>query len=157
MSFAPSNKRPTSVPYSPTSYPTNLPMDKPTVKQVATKAVSELVKSTLEVYTITKSKIEAALIGLVTTHYHPTVHQTEIDFGSLPVGEMSFIVYDSNITSTNNISVQLAYVAPTNKGFDELEFDSFEFRCSSAAGMFTLYARSLEGYVADRFKINYIY
>jgi len=53
--------------------------------------------------------------------------------------------------------VQLAYVAPTGKSLDELEFDSFDFRAVAGAGSFLLHARSLEGYVADKFKIFYSY
>jgi hypothetical protein len=48
-------------------------------------------------------------------------------------------------------------VAPTGKSLDELEFDSFDFRAVAGAGNFTLYARSLEGLVADKYKINYSY
>jgi len=85
------------------------------------------------------------------------VSQTEIDFGSLPVQSASFTINDANITTNTNIIVQLAYVAPTNKSLDELEFDTFDFRAAAGASQFTLLATSLEGYVADKFKINYVY
>jgi hypothetical protein len=83
--------------------------------------------------------------------------QTEIDFGSTPVIEKSFVITNSILTTDYLITAQIAYVAPTGKELDELEFDVFDFRCVSGSGNFTLHARSLEGYVADKFKINYTY
>lgn len=83
------------------------------------------------------------------------ITQTEIDFGTTPVEEKDFTISNANIVSTSNIIVQLAYVAPTDKELDELEFDSFDFRSYAGTGTFTLHARALEGYVADKFKINY--
>jgi hypothetical protein len=95
------------------------------------------------------------------TTFPPSVHNnastTEIDFGTTPIIEKSFTITDANITSLSNVIVQIAYVVPTGKELDELEFDTFDFRCVSSSGSFILYARSLEGYVADKFKINYIY
>jgi hypothetical protein len=83
--------------------------------------------------------------------------QTEIDFGTTPVYEASFTITDSEITTSSIIVAQIAYVAPTDKDIDELEFDFFDFRCTAGTGNFTLYARSLEGLVADKFKIFYSY
>jgi hypothetical protein len=83
--------------------------------------------------------------------------QTEIDFGTTPVYEASFTITDSEVTTSSIIVAQIAYVAPTGKELDELEFDFFDFRCTPGTGSFTLYARSLEGLVADKFKINYSY
>jgi hypothetical protein len=85
------------------------------------------------------------------------ISQTEIDFGTTPVDEKTFTITDANISVSSEVMVQLAYVAPTGKEIDELEFDSFDFRAVAGAGSFTLYARSLEGLVADKFKINYAY
>ena len=83
--------------------------------------------------------------------------QTEIDFGVTPIGEKIFTITDTDIDALAIILVQLAYVAPTGKELDELEFDSFDFRCYPGVGSFTLLAISKEGYVADKFKINYTY
>jgi hypothetical protein len=85
------------------------------------------------------------------------VKQAEVDFGSTPVESATFTITDTNITAASNIVGQIAYVAPTGKDLDELEFDSFDLRFAPGAGQCTLYARSLEGYVADKFKINYSY
>jgi hypothetical protein len=84
-----------------------------------------------------------------------SIVQTEIDFGTSPTESADFTISDANVVTTTNIMVQLAYVAPTGKSLDELEFDSFDFRSVAGTGDFVLHARSLEGYVADKFKINY--
>jgi hypothetical protein len=83
------------------------------------------------------------------------LEQVEIDFGTTPIEEKSFSITNTSITATSVIMAQIAYVVPTGKELDELEFDSFDFRCVAGAGSFTLYARSLEGLVADKFVINY--
>lgn len=85
------------------------------------------------------------------------VEQAEIDFGATPIKAKSFTITDAAVAATSHIIVQLAYVAPTGKSLDELEFDSFDFRAAPGTGSFTLYARALEGSVADKFKINYMF
>jgi hypothetical protein len=81
--------------------------------------------------------------------------QVEINFGSIPVMEMKFNIVNSLITTSSVIIAQVSGVTPTGKDFDEIECDSFEIRCTPYRGGFVLYIRSLEGLVADRFKINY--
>lgn len=83
--------------------------------------------------------------------------QTEVDFGTVPVQSATFTITDTDITTSSNILGQIAYVAPTDKSLDELEFDSFDFRFTPGAGQCTLLMTALEGYVADKFKINYSY
>jgi hypothetical protein len=83
--------------------------------------------------------------------------QVEIDFGATPILEKDFTITDAGVVAASIITMQLAYVAPTGKDLDELEFDSFDFRCAPGSGTFTLHARALEGLVADKFKVNYSY
>jgi hypothetical protein len=83
--------------------------------------------------------------------------QTEIDFGTLGVMEKTFIIVDADITTASNITGAIAYVAPTGKELDELEFDNFDFRFAPGSGQCTLYAVAKEGLVADKFKLNYTY
>jgi hypothetical protein len=83
--------------------------------------------------------------------------QTEIDFGSTPVTDATFIITDADITTSSVIEGTIAYVAPIGKDLDELEFDSFELMFAPGTGQCTLYARSLNGLVADKFKVNYSY
>lgn len=85
-----------------------------------------------------------------------TLSQTEIDFGSTPVSEASFIVTDANVTASSQLIGSVAYEAPTGKDLDELEMDGLDLKFAPGAGQFTLYARGLDGYVADTFKINYL-
>lgn len=84
------------------------------------------------------------------------VKQTEIDFGSTPVSEASFTITDADVVSTHQILASVAYEAPTSKDLDELDMDGLDLKCGAGSGQFTLYARGLDGYIADKFKINYI-
>ena len=81
--------------------------------------------------------------------------QTEIDFGATPIDVKDFTITDADVVATSNIMVQVAYIAPTGKELDELDFDVFDFRAVAGTGNFTLHARSLEGLVADKFKVIY--
>ena len=91
------------------------------------------------------------------THLQGYIKQVEIDFGETPIDVMDFTIIDTQVNTTSHVICQVAYVAPTDKDLDELEFDSFEFRTVPSSGSFTLHARSLEGLVADKFKINYAF
>jgi len=82
--------------------------------------------------------------------------QTEIDFGTAPVAEKEFTVTDTDVTATSRIVGCIAYVAPTGKELDELEFDAIDLKFAPAAGSFKIYAKGLEGYVSDKFKVYYI-
>ena len=84
------------------------------------------------------------------------VRQTEIDFGAAGIEEKTFIVVDAAVGPGDFIVAQIAYVAPTGKDLDELEFDALDFRCVAGTGDFTLYARAIEGPVADKFVVNYV-
>ncbi len=84
------------------------------------------------------------------------VQQTEIDFGSTPVAEASFTITDTSVTTTSMLMGSVAYVAPTGKDLDELDMDALDLKFGAGAGSFTLYAVGLNGYVADKFKINYV-
>ena len=91
------------------------------------------------------------------TSVAPFMSTTEINFGTTPVNQRTFTITDALVSATDYINAQVAYVAPTGKQLDELEFDSFDFKCVAGAGQFTLYARTIDmGYVAGNFKINYI-
>lgn len=85
-----------------------------------------------------------------------TIKQTEIDFGTVPVAEMSFTVLDADVTPTSQLIGGVAYEAPTGKDLDELEMDGLDLKFGPGAGQLTVYARGLDGYVHDKFKLNYI-
>ncbi len=111
---------------------------------------------------ITKAEIEAKLTGELTSHTHAggsgvtNIKQTEIDFGTTPVSEASFLITDADVLVGSQLIGNVAYEAPTGKDLDELEMDGLDLKFAPGAGQFTLYARGLDGYVADRFKINYL-
>jgi hypothetical protein len=85
-----------------------------------------------------------------------SVSQVEIDFGSLPVAEASFTITDATVNPTSHIVGTVAYVAPTGKDLDELEMDGLDLKFGPGSGQFTLYARGRDGYIADKFKVNYV-
>ncbi len=84
------------------------------------------------------------------------ISQTEIDFGVTLVSEASFLITDANVSAGSKIIGSVAYVAPTGKDLDELDMDGLDLKFAPGAGQFTLYARGMDGYVADKFRINYM-
>lgn len=84
-----------------------------------------------------------------------SISQTEIDFGTTPVAEASFLITDAAVSAASRIIGTVAYVAPTGKDLDELEMDGLDLKFAPGSGQFTLYARGLDGYVADKFLVNY--
>ena len=84
------------------------------------------------------------------------VSQVEIDFGSLPVAEAKFIIADDAVNPTSHIMGGVAYASPTGKDLDELEMDELDLKFGPGSGQFILYARGCDGYIADKFKINYL-
>ncbi len=84
------------------------------------------------------------------------IKQTEIDFGETPVAEASFLVTDVDVGGTSQLIASVAYEAPTGKDLDELDMDGLDLKLAPGAGQFTIYARGMDGYVADKFKINYL-
>ena len=85
-----------------------------------------------------------------------TVTEAEIDFGTTPVSEASFVITNAAITTSHMILSSVSYEAPTGKDQDELEMDDLQLRAVAGTGNFTLYVRAADGsYLADKFKINY--
>ncbi len=111
----------------------------------------------------TETVAHAQIVGgeQTTLHSHPgggtlDIKQTEIDFGTTPVAEASFIITDTSVLVTSQLIGNVAYEAPTGKDLDELEMDGLDLKFAPGSGQFTLYARGLDGYIADKFKINYL-
>lgn len=84
------------------------------------------------------------------------LYQAEVDFGVTPVSEASFTITNAAVTASSIISGTVAYAAPTGKDLDELDMDGLDLKFAPGTGQLTLYARGLDGYVADKFKINYV-
>jgi hypothetical protein len=113
-------------------------------------------------FAVTSTTVNTNLNADLLDGYHaseiaPKYKQTEIDFGVTPVNEASFTITDADVTTSSKIVGGVAYEAPTGKDLDELEFDTLELRFVAGTGQFVLYVQSKEGYVADKFKVNYSY
>jgi hypothetical protein len=83
------------------------------------------------------------------------LHQTELDFGATPIDENEFTVTDASISAAALITGSIAYKAPTGKDLDEVTMDTFTLSFAPGTGQFTVYAKSLEGYVVGKFFLNY--
>ena len=84
------------------------------------------------------------------------IKQTEIDFGTTGVSEASFLISDPDVATDSRLIGTVAYEAPTSKDLDEVEMDGLDLKFAPGGGQFTLYARGMDGYVSDMFKINYL-
>jgi putative intracellular protease/amidase len=82
---------------------------------------------------------------------------TEVDFGALGVEGATFTVTDPDVTAASKMTGQVAYLAPTGKDLDELEFDNFDIMFAPGAGTFDLVVRALNGLVAGTYKIFYTF
>ena len=114
-----------------------------------TGPASEVIVSTTAGGTIDPSLLPASSTGTV-------VHQATIDFGTLPVSEMEFTILDAAVNGSSKLVGQIAYIAPPGKDLDELDMDALDLKFGPGVGQFTLYAKGLEGYVADKFVIEYV-
>jgi hypothetical protein len=84
------------------------------------------------------------------------IKQTEIDFGPMPVSEAEFTVTDVDVTASSQIMGSVAYEAPTGKDLDELEMDALDLKFAPGSGTLTIRAKGMDGYVHDKFKLNYL-
>ncbi len=82
--------------------------------------------------------------------------QTEIDFGTTPVAEASFTISDGDVTVYSRLSGAISYEAATGKDQDENDMDAIDLLFAPGDKSFTLYAKGRDGYVADKFKVNYL-
>jgi hypothetical protein len=84
------------------------------------------------------------------------IKQTEVDFGMTPLSEAEFTVSDSDVSGSSQIIGGVAYEAPTGKDLDEIEMDAIDVKFQPGSGQFIVIIKGLEGYLADKFKINYL-
>lgn len=80
----------------------------------------------------------------------------ELDFGSTPTRSTVATINDQRVTATSNILMLQSGIAPTGKSADENEMDTLICRCLPAAGSFTAYINSMDGWVVGKFKFNYV-
>lgn len=122
----------------------------------ATQTALDLKQATLVSGTNIKTINGSTLLGSGNLAVSADVKQTEIDFGTTPVSEASFLITDADVSAGSHLIGSVAYVAPTGKDLDELEMDGLDLKFAPGSGDFTLYVRGMDGYVADKFKINYM-
>lgn len=84
------------------------------------------------------------------------IKQTEVDFGTTPVAEQSFTITDADVSASSQLIGWIAYEAPTGKDLDEMEMDAIDVKLGPGVGQFTAYIKGLEGYLHDKFKLNYL-
>lgn len=84
------------------------------------------------------------------------VKQTEVDFGTTPLAEAEFTVSDADVSASSQIIGGIAYEAPTGKDLDELEMDAIDVKFQPGSGEFIVRLTGLNGYLADKFKVNYL-
>lgn len=84
-----------------------------------------------------------------------SVTEAEVDFGSTPLPELSFLITDVNVTATSKIIGGIAYVAPTGRDLDEVEMEPFNLRFGPGNGQLTIWAQAMEGPVTGKYKCWY--
>jgi hypothetical protein len=82
--------------------------------------------------------------------------QTEVDFGTTPLAEQTFIITDARVTAGSVIIPRVSGSTPTGKDADEVAMDTYALFVFPGTGQFNLTIRGLEGYLADKFKIDYL-
>lgn len=86
-----------------------------------------------------------------------SVQEAEIDFGPVAVRSKTFTVTDAGVSPASRIVAVQSGAAATGRSADENEGDALVLRCVPGAGSFTLYTTAIEGPVAGKFKINYVF
>jgi len=98
------------------------------------------------------------ITGISNTAVTSSVHkQTEINFGTIPLSENTYIIVDASVTTTSKIIGSIAYEAPTGKDLDEVEMDQFDLKFGPGTGQFTVFV-SMENndLFSGNVKINYL-
>jgi hypothetical protein len=85
-----------------------------------------------------------------------TATQVEIDVGATPVDDATVNTVDAAITTSSKIIFALSGIAPTGKDEDELGMDALMIVPLPRAGSIDWYIRGLEGYIHDKFKLEYV-
>lgn len=85
-----------------------------------------------------------------------SIKQTEVDVGSLPVNEATFVVVDTDVSASSKIIAQVAGVAPsTGRPLEEILYDRTTVIAQPGSGQVTLFLQAFEGYLVDAFVVNY--
>ena len=84
--------------------------------------------------------------------------QVEVDFGNPSYFDRkSFVISDGSVNGSSKIGVTVSLDAPTGKQSDELEMDMLMATAGNcSAGAFNLVVGGNEGFLHDKFKLNYL-
>jgi hypothetical protein len=80
----------------------------------------------------------------------------EVDFGTTLVYEKTFTVTDANITTDMQVIAQVADETPAGRHADEALAETFDIKCVSGSGQFTMVMACLWGRVSGKFKVSYV-
>lgn len=83
------------------------------------------------------------------------VYVTEIDFGPTPTYDATFLIADSNVSTTSVVIPIQIGVAATGRQLDEDEMDKLQIVAESLSGQFRLKIHSTTGPVSGKYKIGY--
>ena len=86
-----------------------------------------------------------------------TITEVEIDFGTIPVTEKSFIITDAGISIISKIIVQPSGNVATSRVGNDYSWETFSFSATSGTGNFTLYANCSNGSLVGKRKIYYTF
>lgn len=81
--------------------------------------------------------------------------EEELDFGSTPVADKTFVITDATVTATSKIAVVGSAKIPTAGTGDEGLLDIVVYTAKPAAGSFTIYAMALPGPIQGNRNILY--
>jgi hypothetical protein len=85
-----------------------------------------------------------------------TYTQVEVDFGPVPLAQKIFTIVDGRSSLSKIVAGSIAYVPPTGKDLDELEMDAIDLKFGAYNGFISIVITGLEGYLHDKFKVNYL-
>lgn len=80
----------------------------------------------------------------------------EVDFGSTPVTEATFVVTDAAVSGTSKILVSESGTAATGRAAGDALWDSISCAAVPGSGSFTLYCKANPGPVVDKRTLSYM-
>lgn len=81
--------------------------------------------------------------------------ETEIDFGTSPAKDKTFVITDAGVSSSSKILIVPSGNVATGRVGDDWEWDGFTFSGKAATGQFTLTALAQPGPVVGKRKVFY--
>lgn len=103
---------------------------------------------------VASGEVQMFLLGMFERAYE--FKEVEIDFGSNPVSEASFVITDAECSTDSLIIIAESGNPGTGKDADEPQLDVIVYKGVSGFGQFTVYGTCLTGVVSGKFKINYL-